>query len=100
MRGLNEFFHHVDRPMRIMVDLMRRGRPAAGVMDVLAAEERAFAEQLKSAGRNGSCPCGSGRKVKHCHGETTSTPPLPEFRDSPRAPVTERGRRSAQRRPD
>jgi len=22
--------------------------------------------------RNALCPCGSGRKIKHCHGELTS----------------------------
>ena len=26
------------------------------------------APALKNAGRNGRCPCGSGRKVKDCHG--------------------------------
>ena len=25
-------------------------------------------EQLKGASRNSACPCGSGKKVKHCHG--------------------------------
>ena len=54
--GYLSFFTHVDRPMRIMADLVRQGRYADEVMAV-------FAE----AGRNEPCPCGSGRKAKSCH---------------------------------
>jgi len=36
--GLKAFFRHADRPMRIMADLLRRGRPADEVMKVLAVE--------------------------------------------------------------
>lgn len=63
--GYKAFFEHVDRPMRLMADLVRRGRFADEVMGILAQEEQvAFAR----AGRNELCPCGSGRKFKHCHG--------------------------------
>ncbi|MDJ0497407.1 MAG: anaerobic sulfatase maturase [Acidimicrobiia bacterium] len=98
--GFKNFFHHIDRPMRIMIDLMRRGQPAAGVMDILAAEERSFRDRLQAAGRNGPCPCGSGRKVKQCHGAPQSPVPardLPDQLGVPRAPVTERGRKAAER---
>nr|MDJ0954422.1 SPASM domain-containing protein [Acidimicrobiia bacterium] len=98
--GFKNFFHHVDRPMRTMIDLMRRGQPAAGVMDMLAAEEQPFLDAVRTAGRNDTCPCGSGRKVKHCHGAPTSTGPavaLPDRLGVPRAPVTERGKRAAAR---
>jgi len=54
--GYLSFFHHVDGPMRIMAGLLRDGRFADEVMGVLAG-----------AGRNDPCPCGSGRKAKHCH---------------------------------
>ena len=54
--GYLEFFHHVDGPMRLMADLLRRGRYADEVMTLLA-----------NAPRNEPCPCGSGRKAKHCH---------------------------------
>lgn len=54
--GYRSFFTHIDGPMRIMADLVRRGRYADEVMGVLAG-----------AGRNQPCPCGSGRKAKHCH---------------------------------
>jgi uncharacterized protein len=99
--GFKDFFHHIDRPMRIMVDLMRRGQPAAGVMDLLAAEEQRFQDALRASGRNDACPCGSGRKVKHCHGGAQSRPAeqtLPDELGVPRPPVTERGKRAAEGR--
>jgi uncharacterized protein YecA (UPF0149 family) len=42
--------------MQLMVDLLRGGRFADEVMGLLA-----------NAPRNEPCPCGSGRKAKHCH---------------------------------
>jgi serine-type anaerobic sulfatase-maturating enzyme len=38
--GYKAFFEHVDRPMRIMADLLRRGHYADEVMGILAAESR------------------------------------------------------------
>jgi uncharacterized protein len=70
--GLQAFFAYVDRPMRIMADLLRRGRPADKVMQVLVAEEAAWVAAAARAGRNDICPCGSGRKVKRCHGEVSA----------------------------
>lgn len=96
--GFKDFFHRVDRPMRTIIDLMRRGRPASDAMAVLADEERAFDDAVRTSGRNDPCPCGSGRKTKHCHGGPTiavEPTPLPHFRDVPRPPVTDRGRRAA-----
>jgi uncharacterized protein len=60
------FFHHIDVPMRIISDLLKRGMPAEGVMAALAQRE----SELKNAraGRNETCPCGSGKKFKKCHG--------------------------------
>ena len=82
--GLKAFFQHVDHPMRLMADLLRRGRSAPEVMEILAAEERPSAAARRRepaaasavrraptpahAGRNDPCPCGSGRKFKLCHG--------------------------------
>jgi uncharacterized protein len=54
--GYLDFFHHVDGPMRLMADLLREGRYADEVMTILG-----------DAPRNEPCPCGSGRKAKHCH---------------------------------
>ena len=55
-RGYQAFFPHIDGLMRIMADLLRAGRYADEVMAV-----------LRRTGRNEPCPCGSGRKAKHCH---------------------------------
>ncbi|NTU78131.1 MAG: SPASM domain-containing protein, partial [Chloroflexales bacterium] len=66
--GYKHFFTHIDRPMQIIAGLLRRGRDAAEVMDILDREEEAFARALAQVGRNDPCPCGSGRKLKHCHG--------------------------------
>ena len=96
--GFKQFFHHVDRPVRLMVDLMRSGRPAADVMAILASEEEPFVEALRLAGRNDPCPCGSGVKVKRCHGRTVPATRLPDWRDAPRPPATERGRKAQERR--
>lgn len=66
--GYKAFFTHVDRPMRIMADLLRRQRPPAEIMQLLAAEEAKLKAALAKTGRNDPCPCGSGKKVKQCHG--------------------------------
>jgi uncharacterized protein len=59
------FFAHIDEPMRIMSQLLHEGRPPSDVTAVLdARHQRRFA----ASGRNDPCPCGSGRKFKHCHG--------------------------------
>jgi len=62
------FFHHVFRPMKIIAALLRRGYPAAQVMQLLAAEDGESGKAFAKAGRNDPCPCGSGRKFKKCHG--------------------------------
>lgn len=65
------FFHHVDRDMRAMAALVAAGRPARDIMRLReAAGEPAGMTLPRSvptrAGRNDSCPCGSGRKFKRC----------------------------------
>ena len=66
--GYKAFFHHVDRPMRLMSDLLRRGLPPSAVMGWYAREDDRIADAVSRAGRNDPCPCGSGRMVKQCHG--------------------------------
>jgi uncharacterized protein len=66
--GFQMFFRHIDRPMRAMADLLQRHRAPAGIMSILAREDAELAALLRRAGRNDPCPCGSGRKFKHCHG--------------------------------
>jgi serine-type anaerobic sulfatase-maturating enzyme len=67
--GYKAFFEHADKPMRIMADLIRRGRPAEGVMGILETEEKNLKAKFDKAGRNDPCPCGSGLKFKKCHGK-------------------------------
>ncbi len=66
--GYKAFFTHVDRPMRLMAGLLRQGRYADEVMGILAKEEGRMQGTVPVVGRNESCPCGSGKKYKQCHG--------------------------------
>jgi uncharacterized protein len=63
--GYKAFFNHIDKPMKLMTDLLRQGRYADEVMGLLAREEAAV---YAGVGRNDPCPCGSGQKFKQCHG--------------------------------
>jgi uncharacterized protein len=67
--GLQHFFRHADYPMHIMGGLIRRGLPAAQVMEILAQEQARWEALFTRTGRNDLCPCGSGRKFKSCHGQ-------------------------------
>jgi uncharacterized protein len=68
--GYQAFFRHIDRPLKIMAQLMRQEHPAARVMEVLAQQEgRQSLVKKGKVGRNDPCPCGSGRKYKKCHGQ-------------------------------
>ncbi len=66
--GYKMFFNHIDRPMRIMADLLRQRRAPAEIMQIMATEDKRLQEAFARAGRNDPCPCGSGKKFKHCHG--------------------------------
>lgn len=67
--GYKLFFNHVDQPMKTMANLIRSGRFADEIMQLYAAEARAE-RPYAGTGRNDLCPCGSGKKYKHCHGST------------------------------
>lgn len=64
--GYRRFFSATASHFQIMADLLRRRRPPAEIMGMVAAQDRE--EALKATGRNDPCPCGSGKKVKHCCG--------------------------------
>ena len=70
--GYKAFFGHIDGPMRIMAAELKAGRPPATVMQCLKKQDEEFQRCLAHAGRNNPCPCGSGRKFKHCHGRRQS----------------------------
>ncbi len=65
--GFKEFFHHISFPMKIMAGLLRRGRDADEVMQIL---DQTFA----GVHRLDPCPCGSGLKYRQCHGRPPASP--------------------------
>jgi uncharacterized protein len=66
--GLKLFFRHVDQPMRIMAGLLGQNRAPAEIMRWYAQEDLRLAQAFASSRPGDPCPCGSGRKFKHCHG--------------------------------
>jgi len=71
--GYKRFFHHIDQPMRIMADLLRRNRAPAEIMRWYAEQDARRQQAFAQTGRNDPCPCGSGKKFKHCHGARVAT---------------------------
>jgi len=70
--GYQRFFRHIDPHMQTMAALLHQGRPAADIMAMIAQAERPPAPPRPPlpagarAGRNDTCPCGSGLKFKKC----------------------------------
>ena len=60
--GFKSFFHHVDRPMRIMSGLLSQDRAPSQIVQLYASDDA-------RRGRNDLCTCGSGQKWKNCHGD-------------------------------
>ena len=52
--------------MRAMAELLAEDRAPAEIMSTYSARDA-------QRGRNDPCPCGSGRKWKHCHGDKAQT---------------------------
>lgn len=61
--GLRQFFAHAERPLRQVVELRKRGATPEAILAGLRAESLLH---WRDVGRNDPCPCGSGRKAKHC----------------------------------
>ena len=59
--GYKDFFNHVGFPMKLMAGIIRRGRDAKEVMEILN-------QTFSTTNRLDPCPCGSGLKFKNCHG--------------------------------
>ena len=69
--GYKAHFNHIDPYMKAMASLLHKNRAPMEIMNLVAQTDRAEAQakqaQLwKTAGRNDSCPCGSGSKFKKC----------------------------------
>jgi uncharacterized protein len=65
--GYKKFFQHVAEPMRLMANLLEANRAPAEIMHWYAAQDAKWKSEGAKIGRNEPCPCGSGRKSKHCH---------------------------------
>ncbi len=91
--GWYQFFTHIDHAVKTMVALREAERPMSDVMEILRKELPDLETQVSTAPRNSPCPCGSGRKTKHCHGavgatETSGPASLPVIAAEPRRRVT------------
>ena len=54
-----------------MSTLLRQGRAPSELVARYAVRDAEIRAAVTKAGRNDPCPCGSSRKVKHCHGATS-----------------------------
>ena len=80
--GYKLFFNHVDRPMKIMANLLRQNRAPAELMNLYATEDAERKQLYSNVGRNSSrqkikigeindpCPCGSGKVEKSSNSAT------------------------------
>ncbi len=66
--GYKKFFTHVDKPMKTMAEMIKSGRYADEIMEIYRKGDEKVMNLLANTGRNDLCPCGSGKKFKHCHG--------------------------------
>lgn len=80
--GYMHFFRETRHPMRIMAELIKRGRYPDELMKIIEKEEIKLQKLFENAGRNDPCPCGSGKKKKHCH--TVDFPDVYDSIDSAR----------------
>jgi uncharacterized protein len=60
------FLEHAGPALRRIVGLLAEGNSPQLVMEAVRADD--LARRLATAHRNDPCPCGSGRKFKHCCG--------------------------------
>jgi uncharacterized protein len=72
--GYKLFFHHIDQPLQLMVRLLRQNRAPSELMRLYTEQDQKWQELLAKTGRNEPCPCGSGKKFKHCHGREQPAP--------------------------
>lgn len=70
--GYKLFFNHVDKSMRLMAQFIQQGHYADEIMVWYAQQDAVQREIYAKTGRNELCPCGSGKKFKHCHERASS----------------------------
>jgi uncharacterized protein len=67
--GYKAFFKHADPAMKVMANLLRQGRRVDEIMHMDSPQGTMHSAPVTKVGRNDPCPCGSGKKFKHCHGD-------------------------------
>tara|TARA_B100000579_G_scaffold419921_1_gene419048 strand:- start:1742 stop:4225 length:2484 start_codon:yes stop_codon:yes gene_type:complete len=66
--AFNQLIYEIQKQMVLVLNSMNiqnREKP-------LDESSKKIVPNLKKIGRNDACPCGSGKKYKHCHGKVTS----------------------------
>jgi uncharacterized protein len=66
--GYKGFFHRINEPYKILTMLMRSGRPASDVMEIVREREAHFKDAYAKAKSDDLCPCGSEMPFQLCHG--------------------------------
>lgn len=66
--GYKKFFTYTKTPMLLMQGLINKGSYADEIMEIIAQADKRLKNAYTNAERNDPCPCGSGKKFKHCHG--------------------------------
>ncbi len=64
--GYRRFYGHLLPYLERMAVLARQGQPISAISGELEVAERDERARWRATGRNEPCPCGSGRKYKHC----------------------------------
>ena len=66
--GYKGFFQRVDEPLKTLAALLRSGRPAEQVIEILAEQKEVLAKAHQNTRPNDDCPCGSRMAFRDCHG--------------------------------
>jgi len=67
-QGYKAFFSHISPKLNLMVARLLAGRSPDSSTLAVARHNSELRKKFINTGRNSPCPCGSGRKFKHCHG--------------------------------
>ena len=65
----NDELASLARTFNDMAAELEARRPPANIVHHLMQQEAKLEQRFVQANRNDPCPCGSGRKFKHCHGK-------------------------------
>ena len=66
--GYMGFFRRIDEPNKLILSVMRSGRSASDVMEMLEPRLVELKHAYRAAKPMESCPCGSGMAFRNCHG--------------------------------